>query len=90
MGAMERITIAMPAEMADRLRAAVEGGEYASTGEIVREALADWSRQREADQQALEELREAVRIGDESGPSIPADQVYAELRAIIEEQRGRA
>lgn len=90
MGAIERITVTMPAEMADALREAVEGGEYASTGEIVREALRDWTRQREADRQELEELREAVRIGDESGPSIPAEQVFTELRAIIEEQRRQA
>ena len=39
MSKLERITVTMPAEMAARLRAAVERGEYATTSEVVREAL---------------------------------------------------
>jgi antitoxin ParD1/3/4 len=35
----------------------------------------------------LEALREAVRIGDESGPDIPADEVFAELRQMIAARR---
>jgi antitoxin ParD1/3/4 len=60
----ERMTITMPTEMAEILRQAVAGGEYASTSEVVREAL-----------------RTAIRAGLDSGPDIPADQVFAELRA---------
>lgn len=43
MGAVERMTITMPAELAETLRQTVAGGEYASTSEVVREALRDWS-----------------------------------------------
>jgi antitoxin ParD1/3/4 len=77
----ERITITMPAEMAEILRQAVAGGEYASTSEVVREALRDWSRNRDAERRDLEALRKAIRAGLDSGPDIPADQVFAELRA---------
>lgn len=35
----------------------------------------------------IEALREAVRVGDASGPSIPAEEVFAELRAMITERR---
>jgi antitoxin ParD1/3/4 len=77
----ERITITMPAEMAEILRQAVAGGEYASTSEVVREALRDWSRNRDAERRDLEALRTAIRAGLDSGPAIPADQVFAELRA---------
>jgi antitoxin ParD1/3/4 len=42
MARLERITVTMPEEMAAKLRAAVESGEYATTSEIVREALRDW------------------------------------------------
>ncbi len=44
MSAIERMTITMPAEMAAALRQTVAGGEYASTSEIVREALREWAR----------------------------------------------
>lgn len=83
MAAIERMTITMPAEMAAILKAAVAEGEYASTSEVVREALRAWSRARDAERRELEALREAIRIGDESGPSIPAHSVYAELRQLI-------
>lgn len=81
MGAIERITVTLPAEMAATLRSTVESGEYATTSEIVREALRDWSRARDADRRKLEELRALIREGIESGPGRPADEVFAELEA---------
>ncbi|MCP3055457.1 ribbon-helix-helix domain-containing protein [Aurantimonas marianensis] len=87
MSSVERLTITMPAETAAMLRRTVEGGEYASTSEIVREALRDWSRRREEESRDLQTLREAIRIGDESGPSIPAGEFFAELRQMIAERR---
>ena len=81
MPAVERMTITMPSEMAETLRRTVSGGEYASTSEVVREALRDWTRNRDAERRDLEVLREALKAGLKSGPGIPADQVFAELRA---------
>lgn len=80
---IERMTITMPAEMAAILRRSVEGGEYATASEVVREALRDWTRKRDQDRRDLESLREAIKAGDESGPSIAADEVFAELRQMI-------
>jgi len=87
---IERISITLPAEMAAALRQTVEGGQYASTSEIVREALREWTRKRDDERRDLEALREAVRIGDESGPSIPVDEVFAELRQLIAKRRAAA
>jgi len=76
-----RMTITMPSDMAETLRQTVAGGEYASTSEVVREALRDWTRSRDAELRDLETLRDAIKAGLDSGPGIPADQVFAELRA---------
>ena len=81
MPAVERMTITMPAELAETLRQTVAGGEYASTSEVVREALREWTRRRDVERQDLEALRAAIRAGLDSGPALPADQVFAELRA---------
>ncbi|ORE90281.1 type II toxin-antitoxin system ParD family antitoxin [Aurantimonas sp. 22II-16-19i] len=87
MSSIERMTITVPAEMAAAVKAAVREGGYASTSEVVREALREWTRSRDSERQELMALREAIRAGDASGASIPADEVYAELRAAIEARR---
>ena len=43
MSTIERTTITMPAAIT---KAAVEGGDYASTSEVIREALRDWPAKR--------------------------------------------
>jgi antitoxin ParD1/3/4 len=40
---VEKISIALPPEMVAGIREAVENGEYASSSEVVREALRDWT-----------------------------------------------
>lgn len=86
MPAVERLTVTMPAEMAETLRRTVAGGEYASTSEVVREALREWTRARDAERRDLDTLRAAIRTGLDSGPGIAADQVFAELRARYADQ----
>ncbi len=80
MAKLERITVTMPEEMAAKMRAAVESGEYATTSEIVREALRDWSDYQERRQAALEKLRGLIREGEES-EALDGETVLAELRA---------
>ena len=89
MSMIERMTITVPSEMAAILRQSVDGGEYASPSEVVREALREWMRRRDTDRRDLDALREAIRIGDESGSSIPAETVFAELRDVIARRRAQ-
>lgn len=79
MSKLERITITMPEEMAAKMRAAVEAGTYATTSEIVREALRDWAEERERRALALEKIRSLIAEG-EASESLPAEAVFAELR----------
>ena len=83
MGAYEKITVALPAELAAELRQSVDDGQYITQSDIVHEALRDWSRLQQAEKRKVERLRQLIDEGDRSGPSIPAEQVYAELRARI-------
>ena len=88
MGKLERITVTMPEEMAAKLRAAVDSGTYATTSEVVREALRDWSDYQDRRQAASERLREMVEEA-RSGPSYPAEEVFAEIRALVAEQAAK-
>ena len=83
MGAIERITVAVPTEMADVLRKSVEDGHYASEGEIIRDALNDWARTHRSHEAEVERLRRLVREADKSGPPLPAEEVWEEIEALI-------
>ena len=63
MSTVERITVTLTADMAEMVRAAVQAGDYASSSEIVREALRDWRHKRALRQRELEELRADVQRG---------------------------
>lgn len=57
MATIEKISVALPADMLARVRAAVESGDYASTSEVIREALREWKGRRETSEEAIGELR---------------------------------
>jgi antitoxin ParD1/3/4 len=43
---IERLTVTMPTEMANFIKQAVSEGDYASTSEVIREAVRDWKSKR--------------------------------------------
>jgi antitoxin ParD1/3/4 len=53
----EKISIALPPEMVHIVRSAVTTGEYASSSEVIRDALRDWTHKRNLRQQGVTELR---------------------------------
>ena len=63
MSTIERMTITMPADMAAVVKGAVEGGDYASTSEVVREALRDWKSKRAVQLHELEALKADIDKG---------------------------
>jgi antitoxin ParD1/3/4 len=80
MSAIQKISIALPAEMVSLVRDAVATGDYASSSEVVREALRDWSHKRNLQQNGVEELRrmwQQARANKTHG--IPADEVLDRL-----------
>ena len=67
MSTVEKLSIALTQEMAKEVRMAVKTGEYASSSEVIREALRDWQRKRAFQDQEIEELRSLWRDGVDSG-----------------------
>jgi antitoxin ParD1/3/4 len=57
------LTITMPAEMATVVKRAVDTGDYASTSEVVREALRDWKAKRALRLEELEALKAEIDLG---------------------------
>jgi antitoxin ParD1/3/4 len=60
---IERMTITLPSEMAAVVKDAVEGGDYASSSEVVREALRDWKMKRALQLQELAGLKADIDKG---------------------------
>jgi antitoxin ParD1/3/4 len=60
---IERLTITLPSDMAAVVKGAVEGGDYASNSEVVREALRDWKMKRALQLQELAALKAAIDRG---------------------------
>ncbi len=78
---VEKISIALPPEMTALMRQAVKAGEYASTSEVIRDALREWTYRRELRQRGLYELRglwdEAIK---DPRPQVSAEEVLTRLR----------
>jgi len=81
---IERLTITLPADMAALIRNAVDGGDYASSSEVVREALREWKMRRTLRQHEQEELRRLWEEGLASGPGR-----FEDIGAVKAEARRR-
>ena len=83
MSSVERMTVVLPAPMAEQLRAAVESGEYASTSDAVGDAVRLWNGRRTLRRRDLEVLRRAWDHGKASGSAGALDMadIIAEAKA---------
>ena len=63
MAEIERMTITLPADMATIVKRAVEGGDYAASSEVVREALRDWKMKRALQLNELASLKSDIDRG---------------------------
>jgi antitoxin ParD1/3/4 len=80
MPSVEKISIALPPEMVAQLRQAVETGEYASSSEVVRDALRDWTRKRQQQQSGIAELRQLWQEARaDNSPGLDPEEVFDEL-----------
>jgi antitoxin ParD1/3/4 len=66
---VHKLSIALTGDQVAALKAAVESGEYATTSEIVREAIRDWQYKREYRQEDIKRLRRLWDDGKASGPT---------------------
>jgi antitoxin ParD1/3/4 len=63
MAEVERLTITMPADMLAVLKSAVDSGDYASTSEVIREAVRDWKMKRALQMQEFIALKADIDQG---------------------------
>jgi antitoxin ParD1/3/4 len=80
MPTIEKLSIALPSEMAALVRRAVDGGEYSSNSEVIRDALREWTHKRNLREQGLSNLRKQwlEAVADDS-EGLDPDPVFDRL-----------
>ena len=84
MANVEKISVALTADMVSIVRQAVASGDYASASEVVRDALREWQLKRAVDRDVVEQLRRLWDEGLASGAAEPLD-----MAALKREARAR-
>jgi antitoxin ParD1/3/4 len=87
---IERMTVALPVEMAAIIKNAVEMGDYASSSEVFRDAIRDWKIKRQLQQHEVEQMKLKVAQGLSdlaAGRTKPADDVFARLEAKYQDAK---
>jgi antitoxin ParD1/3/4 len=80
MPTIEKLSIALPAEMAALVRRAVDLGEYSSNSEVIRDALRDWTHKRNLREQGLAGLRKAwLESVSDNSEGLDPDSVFERL-----------
>ncbi|KMO13185.1 ribbon-helix-helix domain-containing protein [Methylobacterium platani] len=82
----ETISITMTPEQLRAVRESVASGEYASTSEVLRDAVRLWQRQRAEQAERLNAIRARIRRSlDDPRPALTLDQVDAHLEELFAE-----
>lgn len=81
---IEKLSVALTGAQVSSLKAAVDAGEYATTSEIVREAVRVWQLKREFGQDEIKRLRQLWDEGVASGSAGVLD-----MKALRKEARAR-
>ena len=87
MSETEQITVSLPRDVVERVRRAVQAGEYASVAEAVEAAVILWDAGQHADEPDTETLRRLVAEGLANGEPIDADDVFSALNARLAKLR---
>ena len=88
---IQKVSVALTGEQLTTLKAAVEAGEYATTSEIVREAIRDWQFKRELRHEDIRRLRRLWDEGKASGPAehFDVEQTLAAAEARLKEANAK-
>jgi len=81
MGQVDKRSITLSPELAAAVDDVVAAGEYASASEVIRDALRQWKERRDLLGYTVEELRELVQEGIDSGPALEGPPLMERLRA---------
>ncbi len=92
MSTIEKISIALTPDLAALVRNAVTDGYYASTSEVIRDALRDWKIKQSLNERSTTELRALWQDGINSGAAgaLNREEIKQQARKQYEESHKNA
>lgn len=79
----EKISITLTSDMVRTIRKSVESGEYASTSEVLRDAMRVWQRRRQEDAERLAAIRARIqRSFDDPRPPVPLEEAFDRIEKL--------
>lgn len=84
MSAAQKISITLTPEMNRIIKERVEAGDFASSSELIREALRVWQRQEAEHQERLAAIRARIQASlDDPRPAVSVAQARNEFRRYV-------
>ncbi len=81
MSTIDKISIAITRQQHDLVKAAIERGDYASTSEVIREALREWELKQKTRAGQIGEINRLWDEGIASGPLVDGPPAIRNLKA---------
>ena len=78
----EKISITLPPDMLGAIKKKVEAGQYASTSEVIREAMRLWQRQEDEYQGRLALIRDRLERSAHSGKPVSVEKAFGQIKKL--------
>ena len=82
----ERITITLPPDMLASIKKEVRSGSYASTSELIREAMRMWQKRDEEHKARISLLRERLAHSEQSGEPVPLNIAFKTIEELHQQR----
>lgn len=82
----ERITITLPPYMLASIKKEVRSGSYASTSELIREAMRMWQKREEEHKARISLIRERLAHSEQSGEPVPLNIAFKTIEELHQQR----
>ncbi|WP_454848629.1 ribbon-helix-helix domain-containing protein [Rhizobium binxianense] len=83
---MEKLSITLPTEMVNVIKAKVDAGAFASTSEVLRDAMRVWMKKEQEHEERLDAIRARVKASlDDPRPSLTGEEMDEWLESLLRE-----
>ncbi len=83
---VERITITLPPDMLASIKKEVRSGSYASTSELIREAMRMWQKREEEHKARISLIRERLAHSEQSGEPVPLNIAFKTIEELHQQR----